>query len=162
MAAPLHHGAATLVGNDLQAVLRQLQRAHDLGAQQTADIGAIRVREILIQPAAYRRAADVGLALEHQYLETRTGQIACGNQAVVAGADDDRVQLLRSAHRGATQAGTLCAARLAFSVTSTAISKALSVSVKQAASCAAETNHGSRESGSQSTPSSCSTRAKAS
>ncbi len=162
MTAVLHHGAAALVGDDLQSVFRQLQRAHDLRPQQTAHVGAIRVGEILVQSAAHRRAADVGLALEHQYLEPGARQIAGGNQAVVAGPDDDGIPVLRGAHRSGAQAGTLCAAPLDFSVASTAISNARSVSARHAASCAAETNHGSRESGSHSTFSSCSTCAMAS
>src|SRR5271169_2523864 len=151
MAAAAHHGAAALVGNDLQAVFRQFQRAHDLGAQQTADVGAIRIRKILIQAAAYRRAADVRLTLEHQDLEARTRQIAPGDQSIVAGADDDRVEVPRRLQRGGAQAGTLCLAPLDFKVASTAISNAFNVSDKHEASWAAETNQGSRESGSQST-----------
>ena len=44
---------------------------------------------------AHRGAADVRLALEHQHLEARARQIAGGDQAVMAGADDDRVEMLR-------------------------------------------------------------------
>ena len=52
--------AAALVGNHLQAVARQLQRAHDLRPQQAAHVGAVRVGEVLVKRAADGRAADVG------------------------------------------------------------------------------------------------------
>ena len=59
MPAVAHHGAAALVGDDLQAVRRQLERADDLGAQQAAHVGAVRVGEAVVEAAAHRRAADV-------------------------------------------------------------------------------------------------------
>ncbi len=158
----LHHGAAALVGNHLQPILRQLQRAHDFRPQQAAHVGAIRVGEILVQSPAHRRAADEGISLEHQHLEAGARQIAGRDEAVVSGPDDDRVQALGPRHRARAQAGTLCVAPVACKVASTAISNALRVSVRQDASCAADTNQGSRESGSHSTPSSCSTCAMAS
>ena len=109
--AALHHGAAALVRDHLQAVLRQLERAHDLRAQQAAHVRAVRVREVLVQAPAHRRAADVRAALEHQHLEAGAREIAGRHQAVVAGADDDRVEprLVRHATAGA-QAVTLCVA----------------------------------------------------
>ncbi len=127
MAAALHHGAAALVGNDLQPVLRQLQRAHDLRPQQAAHVGAVRVGEVLVQLPAHRRAADEGVALQHQHLESGARQIAGGDQAVVAGADDDRVETLARAAAASDRAlrPALCgAAPLALSVASTAISNA--------------------------------------
>ncbi len=35
------------------------------------------------------------LTLEHQHLEARARQIACGNQSVVSGPDDDGVEVRR-------------------------------------------------------------------
>ena len=67
-----------------------------------------------------------------------------------------------SRRRGAAHAGTLWLAPVDRRVASTAISNALKVSLRHDASCAADTNHGSRESGSHSTPSSCNTCAMAS
>jgi len=105
---------------------------------------------------------DERLAFEDQHFEPRASEIARGNQAVVTGPDDDGVQVPRRCGDAAPQAVTLCVEPLDFRVASTAISKAFNVSARHDASCAAETNQGSRESGSHSTPSSCSTRAMAS
>src|SRR6266446_6695325 len=162
MPPALHHGAPPFIGDDLQSILGQLESADDLGPQQAAHVRAVRVREVLVQAAADRRPADVRLTLEHQHLEARARQIACSDQSVVAGPDDDGVEVRRRTYGVAAQAGTLCVAPLDFKVASTAISNAFNVSARQDASCAAETNQGSRESGSHSTPSSCSTCAMAS
>ena len=86
-----HHGDVALVGDDLEAVARQLELAHDLGPHQAADVGAVRVGPAVIQLAADRRAADVGIALEHHHVEPRPCEIGPRRQAVVPGADDDRV-----------------------------------------------------------------------
>ncbi len=161
MSPALHHRASPFVGNDLQSMFRQLESPNDLRPQQAAHVRAVRVREVLIQAAADRGAADIRLTFEHQHLQTRARQIACGDQAIVAGPDDDGVEVWRRSY-GAAQAGTLCVAPLDFRVASTAISNAFNVSARQDASCAADTNQGSRESGSHSTPSSCSTCAMAS
>src|SRR5450631_2285345 len=157
MAAPLHHGATAFVGNDLQTELGEFQRAHDFRTQQAAHVGAVRVGKVLIELAAHGRAADERVALEHLHLEAGAGQIAGRHQSVVAGADDDGVQAhWPGARAGASPATPAC------SVASTAISNAFKVSARHDASCAAETNHGSRESGSHRMPSSCSTWAMAS
>ena len=163
--AVAHHGAAALVGDDLQPVTRQFEAADDLGAQQAAHVRAVRVREVLVQAAADGRAADVGIALEHQHLEAGARQVARRHQPVVAGAHHDGVVLL-AAHGSlsprSSQAGTRRVLGSASRVRSIAISKPRSVSARQESSCAAHTNHGSRESGSHRTPSSCSTLAAAS
>src|ERR1700733_6240289 len=91
MSAAAHHGATALVGDDLQSVTGQLQRAHDLGAQQAAHVGAVRVSEILVEPAAYRSATDIGIALEYENVEASARQITGRNQSVMARADDDGV-----------------------------------------------------------------------
>src|ERR1700722_5202897 len=170
MPAVAHHGAAPFVGNDLQSETRQLERAYDFRPQETAHVGAIRIREVLIELAAYGGAADVGVALQNEHIKTRAGEIARRNESIVAGADDDDVMAAAVFHQSpygrlsceATQAGTLCVAPPACSVASMATSKAASVCVRHESSCAADTNHGSRESGSQRMRSSCSTLAVAS
>ena len=162
--AAAHQGAAALVGDDLQSVARQLERTDDLGAQQAADVGAVRVGEAVVQPAAHRRAADVRIALQHQHVEAGARQIAGSHQAVVPGADHDHIvaAAARAAVGFPVQAGTRRLVPSAFSVRSTATSKAASVSFRHESSCAADMNHGSRESGSHRMRSSCSARAVAS
>ena len=82
---------AALVGEDLQAVLRQLEVAHDLGAQQRRDVGAVRVGEARVERARDRGAADPVVLLDDERLQAGLGEIAGGDEAVVAGADDDGV-----------------------------------------------------------------------
>ena len=162
MAAAMHHGAAALVRNHLQTVFRQFQRAHDFRPQQAAHIGAIRVGKVLVELATDGGTADVRVTLEHEDFETRARQVARCDETVVAGPDDDGIEVLVHGRRCGHQAGTFCVAPFDFKVASTAISNAESVSRRHDSSWAAEMNHGSRESGSHSTPSSCSTWAMAS
>ena len=82
---------AALVGDDLQAEARQFEIAHDLRAEQRADIGAIGVEKARRQFAAGRRATDPVVLLDHQHVEARPLQIAGVDEAVVAAADDDSV-----------------------------------------------------------------------
>ena len=93
-------------------------------------------------------------------------RISMGEEGVARRAITSRIVAAATpfprTHARAVQAGTLWLASPDCSVASTAISKARSVSARQLASCDADTNQGSRESGSQSTPSSCSTCAMAS
>ena len=84
-------GGAALVGHHLQAETRQIEVAHDLGAQQAADIGAVGVGPARLELAADRGPADPGGLLDHQHLEPGLGQIAGRGQPVVPGADDDGV-----------------------------------------------------------------------
>ncbi len=79
---------------DLQAVPRQFQVADDLRAQQADHVGefgeAIAGEDLL----GDRRAADDVAALEDHHLLAGARQIGAGDQAVVAGADDDRVVVI--------------------------------------------------------------------
>ena len=89
--AVAHHGAAALVGNDLQSVARQLQCADDLRPEQAAHVGAVRVGEVLIEHAADGGATDIRVALEDEHVEARASEIAGCYEAVMARADDDDV-----------------------------------------------------------------------
>ena len=55
-----------LIGHDLQAEPGQVEVAHDLGPQQAADVGAVRVGPARLQLAAERRPADPCRLLEHE------------------------------------------------------------------------------------------------
>ena len=84
-------GDAAAVGHDLQAVARELEVAEELGPEQAAHVGAVRVDPALLDLAADRGAADPGHALDHEHLEPGSREIGGVGQAVVARADDDRV-----------------------------------------------------------------------
>src|SRR5271166_116022 len=98
----------------------------------------------------------------YEHLKPRTRQVAGGDQTIVARTHDDRVEILVRGHGAFAQAGTFCVVLPACSVASTAVANASSVSARHEASCAADMNHGSRESGSHKMPSSCNTCAMAS
>ena len=70
---------------------RQFEVADDLRAQQADDVGelgeAIAGKDLL----GHRRAADDVAAFQDHHLLAGARQIGAGDQAVVAGADDDRV-----------------------------------------------------------------------
>ena len=157
-------GDAAAVRHDLQAVARQLQIAEDLGPQQAAHVGAVRVDPALLDLAADRRAADPRVALEHQHLEAGAREIGGIGQAVVAGADDDGIVAL---HRFAPPAQPARCAALGFVRLVPRRDRPPSRIVRafrarQRSSCASQTNQGSRESGSHSMPRSCSSGASAS
>jgi hypothetical protein len=80
-----------LVGDDAQPVPRQVEVAHDLGAQQTADVGAGRIEEVRMALLRNRRAADRQPAFQHRHLQPRPGKIGRRGQAVVSGPDHDDV-----------------------------------------------------------------------
>src|SRR5581483_806186 len=91
-----------LIGDDLQAVGRQVEEAEYLRAQQRADIGAGGIGEAGIDLLGHRRAADFLVALEHQDLELALaallaahGEIGRGGEAVMPATDHDRVVELR-------------------------------------------------------------------
>jgi len=98
MTAVAHHGATAVIGDYLQPVLGQVEGADNLRPQQAADVGAIRVCEILVQLPADRSTTDVGVALENEHIETGTRQVARGHQPVVAGPNDDDVMPCASYH----------------------------------------------------------------
>jgi len=54
---------------DLQAVARQLEVPEQLRPQQAADVRAVRVHPAFLDLAADGRAADLGVALDHEHLE---------------------------------------------------------------------------------------------
>ena len=153
--AVAHEGDGTAVGRHLQAVLVQLERAIDLRPEQAAHVGAIGVDPVLVQVPADRRTADVVVLFNAHDIETGARKKSCRRQSVMSGADDDRVvgfHLLCSLSGRQAVAACLC---VISSVVSTARSKRLSVSSRQSTVCDSHRNHGSRESGSTSTPSSC-------
>ncbi len=85
---------AALVGDDLQAVLRQFEIAHDLRAEEGADIGAVGIEEAGRQLAARRRAADPAVLFHDEDVEAGALEIAGRDQPVMAAADDQGIVLL--------------------------------------------------------------------
>ena len=77
--------------NDFEIVFRQFELADHFGTQQAHDIGANRIFKSRIDLFGHRRAAEHMAALEHQNFLPCFGQIGGAGEAVVAGADDDRV-----------------------------------------------------------------------
>lgn len=76
--------------DELQAVLCQPELAED-GRRRLRSMGQRGNAKPRIQLFGDGRAAYDGAALEHERLETRLGDAACGNKTVVAGADEDDV-----------------------------------------------------------------------
>ena len=66
-------------------------------AQQRKRVGAGRGAHAGPQLLGHAGAADEVAALEHLHVEARARQVGGGDQAVVAGADDDRVAHHRQA-----------------------------------------------------------------
>jgi len=97
---------AALIGDDLQPVPRQFEVAHDLGPEQRADIGAVRIEEARRQRAADGGAAHPVVFLQHEHVEAGALQVAGVDEAVVAGSDDDGVPALHSFRPASTLPGS--------------------------------------------------------
>src|SRR5205823_4543244 len=69
----------------------QPQVADDFLAEQAVDVGRRGDLEAGEDFLGHARAADDGPAFEDEHPPAGAGQVAGGDQAVVAGADDDRV-----------------------------------------------------------------------
>ena len=76
---------------DVEAVLRQLEVADDLGPQQRHDVGEDREAEAREDLLGDRRAAEHVALLEDERLEPGAGEICGADEAVVAATDDDGV-----------------------------------------------------------------------
>ena len=77
--------------HDAQPVLRQAQVADDLWIQQADRIGRHRIAEAGMELLGDGGPADYGPALQHEDFQARLCQVTGAGEAVVAGADDDRV-----------------------------------------------------------------------
>ena len=75
-------------------MLRQLELADDLGAQQAHDVREDREAEAREELLGDGRAAEDVAPLEDERLHPGAGQVGGADQAVVAAADDDRVVAL--------------------------------------------------------------------
>ena len=92
-----HRRERAVERQNLEAVLRQLQLADDLGPEQRHDVrtdGKLEPGDDLFGDG---RAADDVTPLDDEHLATRARQIRRRRQAVVPGADDDGVVLTRHA-----------------------------------------------------------------
>ncbi len=158
----LGEGDAAAVGDHLQAVAGQIQRPVHFRAQQAAHIRAVGIDPVLVEVTTDRGAADIRVLFHHQHAQPGLGQEGRVGEAVVPGADHDCIVLL--SHARSLFAQALTAFRLSWSrVQSTARSNAPRVRCRLSPlACASHRNHGSRESGSHSTPWSWSTGASAS
>ena len=140
MSSIAHERAATVVRNDLQPEARQLERADDLRTQETANVRAVGVGEVLIQAAAHRGTTDVVVALQYEDVQPCACEIARGDEAVVAGSHDDHVahrvrpRAVAPSRHEARYAGCLREPASERSVVSTATSNAASVSLRQLSS----------------------------
>ncbi len=94
--AILHELHGTAERRDLQPVPVQFEGTINLGAQQAAHVGAVRVHPVLVQVAADRRAADVVVLLDAHDVEAGLREEGGRRQAVVACADDDGIIGLHS------------------------------------------------------------------
>ena len=72
-------------------MLRQLEVADDLGAEQAHDIAEDREAEAREELLGDRRAAEHVALLEDEGPQAGAGEVGRAHEAVVAAADDDRV-----------------------------------------------------------------------
>ena len=77
--------------DQLVAVAVQRQLLDDQRVQQPGEVGAGRDRVARPGLLERARAADLVAALEHEHAAPGAGEVGGGGEAVVAGADDDRV-----------------------------------------------------------------------
>ena len=80
-----------LAQHDLQAMPLELHVVDDLGLEQADGVACRRIAEARQEFVGHRRAADSIGGLEHGDLEALLRQIISAGQAVVTGADNDRV-----------------------------------------------------------------------
>jgi hypothetical protein len=85
--AVLGEHRAALVGDHLKPKTRQFEIAHDLGPEQAADIGAVRIEEPGGQGAAHGRAADPIVLLDDEHIQAGALKITGGDQAIMACPD---------------------------------------------------------------------------
>ncbi len=86
-----HRRKRAVERNDFEIVFRQFEIADDFGTEQADDIGADRIFKTRIDLFSDRRAAEHMAALQDEHFFPGFGEIGCAGQAVVAGADDDRI-----------------------------------------------------------------------
>ena len=90
--AVLHRGERRRHQERVEPVLDEVELLDDLGPEQRQGVREGREPEAGPQLLGDRRAADERPPLEHQRLEPGPGEVRAVGQAVVAGADDDRVE----------------------------------------------------------------------
>jgi hypothetical protein len=83
------HGAE--IGHQQQAVAREVEVAVNRLAHHRAHVGAAGVEPALVHLPGHRRPADVVVLLDHQHAQARLGEVRRRREAVVAGADHDRI-----------------------------------------------------------------------
>src|SRR3546814_2197064 len=76
-------------------MLDQPHVADDLGLEQAHRVAGDAVAESRVEFLRHRRAADDTSPLDHANLEARLGEIEGADEAVMPGADDDRVVCFR-------------------------------------------------------------------
>ncbi len=86
-----HEHRAAAIRRYLQAMPGQFEIPVDLGPQQAAHVGAVRVQPVLVKGAAGRRAADVVVFLDTQDIEAGLCEVRRVRQPVVACADNNRI-----------------------------------------------------------------------
>ena len=84
-------------GQDVEAVLRQVEVADDLRPEQADDVARDREAEARDDLLGDRRAAEHVAPLEDERLEAGPRQVGGGDEPVVPSADDHRVVALRHA-----------------------------------------------------------------
>ncbi len=89
--AARHRRERAVERQNLEAVLRQVELADDLGPQQRHDVRAHRVLEAGVDLLGHRRAAEHVAALEHQHLPAGAREVRRAHQPVVAAANHDDV-----------------------------------------------------------------------
>ena len=78
-------------GQDVEAVLRQVELADDLGPEQADDVAGDAEPEAREDLLGHRGPAEQMALLEDDGLQPGPGQVGGADEAVVAAADDDRV-----------------------------------------------------------------------
>ena len=76
-----------------EPVLLELHVAHHRRKNRPRRVRQSRAAKSGMKFVGDRRATDLRAAFEHERLVSRLGQIECGDQPVVAAADDDYVAL---------------------------------------------------------------------
>ena len=82
-------------GQDVEAVLRQVELADDLGAEQADDVARDAEPEAREDLLGHRRAAEQVALLEDDGLQAGPGEVGGADEPVVTAADDDRVVAAR-------------------------------------------------------------------